>query len=452
VFKKILIANRGEIALRILRACRELGVRTVAVHSEEDRESLHVRLADETFCIGPGPAAQSYLNIPHLVAAATIAGAEAIHPGYGFLAESPRLVEVCEKHGLVFIGPGLAAMRLMGDKARARQTVIQEGVPVLPGTDEVNDREDAREFARRHGYPIMLKAAAGGGGKGMRVAHGPEDLERHFLTVQGEAQNAFGDGRIYLEKFLPRARHIEFQVLADSHGNVVHLGERDCSLQRRHQKLVEESPSTLLTPELRREIGEVAVRATRASGCLGAGTVEFLFDPQSGAYYFLEMNTRIQVEHPVSEMVTGIDLVKEQIRVAAGLPLGFSQQDVQLRGHALECRINAEDSENGFAASLGTIEELHLPGGPGIRVDTHLERGYVVQPFYDSLLAKVIAHGSDRDEALARMDRALHEMQVRGVHTTVDFHRRLLQTGEFRRGEIHTTFVEAWMSGPALEA
>ncbi len=452
MFKKILIANRGEIALRILRASRELGLRTVAVHSEVDRDSLHVRLADETFCVGPGPATQSYLNIPNLIAAATIAGADAIHPGYGFLAESPRLLEVCNQHDLTFIGPGLEAMRLMGDKARARQTVDRVGVPVLPGTDEVTGEKEALDFAGVHGYPLMLKAAAGGGGKGMRVAHGPEDLERHFHTARSEAQSAFGDGRIYLEKFLPRARHIEFQVMADSHGHVVHLGERDCSVQRRHQKLIEESPSVVLGPEQRREMGEAAIRATRAAGYSGAGTVEFLFDPDSGAYYFLEMNTRIQVEHPVSEMVTGIDLVKEQIRVAAGHPLGFSQEEIQIQGHAVECRINAEDPEKGFAPSLGTIHDLHLPGGPGIRVDTHLERGYVVQPFYDSLLAKVIAHGRDREEALARMDRALQEMQVGGVRTTIDFHRRLLGTGDFRRGEIHTTFVEAWISGSAPEA
>ena len=451
MFKKILVANRGEIALRILRACREMGIKTVAVHSEEDRTSLHVRLADEHFCVGPGPAAQSYLNIPNLISAATIAGADALHPGYGFLAENPSLVEICENHGLAFIGPTTTAMRLMGDKARARETVQRVEVPVLPGTAEVPDEEHALVFGETHGYPIMLKAAAGGGGKGMRVARGPEDLARLFLTARAEAESAFGDGRIYLEKFLPTARHIEFQILADGHGNIVHLGERDCSVQRRHQKLVEESPSVVLTPDLRDRMGQAAVRAARAAGYTGVGTVEFLLDPATSAYYFLEMNTRIQVEHPVSEMVTGLDLVKEQIRVAAGEVLHLRQEDVQLRGHAVECRINAEDPEAGFAPSLGTIQGLHLPGGPGIRVDTHIGQGYVVLPFYDSLLAKVIAHGSDREEALARMERALHEMQVKGIQTTLGFHRRILGNEVFRRGEVHTTYVESWMAAQAAE-
>ncbi|MBI3928250.1 MAG: acetyl-CoA carboxylase biotin carboxylase subunit [Armatimonadetes bacterium] len=442
MFKKILIANRGEIAVRVIRACRELDIRTVAVHSDVDRDSLHVEIADETFCVGPGPVSQSYLNIPNVLSAALVAGADAIHPGYGFLAENADFVEICHSHDLTFIGPRVEAMRLMGDKARARRTVTEVGVPVLPGTQEIEEAEHAVVFGKEHGYPVMIKAAAGGGGKGMRVARDSEEMRRLFETARGEAESAFGDGRIYLEKFLPNARHIEFQILGDDHGNVIHLGERDCSVQRRNQKLIEESPSLALDPERRQEMGAAAVRAASACGYTGAGTVEFLFDPAGGRYYFLEMNTRIQVEHPVTEMVTGLDLVKEQIRIASGDRLHLSQNRVLLNGHSVECRINAERPDDDFAPSQGTISEVHFPGGPGVRIDSHLRPGYRVQPYYDSLLAKVITHGRDRDEALARMQRVLSEIRISGVDTTIGFHRRILNNPLFRRGEVHTTFIE----------
>ncbi len=452
MFKKILIANRGEIALRVLRACREMDIKTVAIHSDVDKESLHVTLADEAFCVGPAQATGSYLNIPNIIAAATIAGAEAIHPGYGFLAENPSFVEICQSHHFTFIGPSVQAMRLMGDKAQARQTVIAAGVPVLPGTNEVQDVKDALAFAEEHGYPMMLKAAAGGGGKGMRVVNEPGQMQKFYETARSEAEAAFGDGRIYLEKFLPNARHIEFQVLGDEHGHLVHLGERDCSVQRRNQKLIEESPSLALTHEQREKMGVAAVRAAQACGYAGAGTVEFLFDARNGDFYFLEMNTRIQVEHPVTEMVTGIDLVKQQILVAAGHELPFTQEHVRLTGHSIECRINAEDPASGFMPSLGQILHLHFPGGPGVRVDSHLYNGSSVLPYYDSLLAKVITHGADRNEALARMQRALAEMRVDGVSTTLDFHRRFLHNESFRRGEVHTTFVESQLAQVMAEA
>lgn len=442
MFKKVLIANRGEIALRVIRACRELGVRTVAVHSTVDRDSLHVTSADESFCVGPGPVSQSYLNIPNVLSAGLVAGADAVHPGYGFLAENPDFVEICESHGLVFIGPSAHSMRLMGDKSQARETVQSVGVPVLPGTKDVADGSEARKFGDEHGYPIMIKAAAGGGGKGMRVARDSSEISRLFDTAKMEAQAAFGDGRIYLEKFLPKARHIEFQIMADQHGNVVHLGERDCSVQRRNQKLIEESPSLVLPEDKRREMGEMAVKAAQACNYEGAGTVEFLYDAKSGGFYFLEMNTRIQVEHPVTEMVSGLDLVKEQISVAAGERMAFTQDEVSLFGHAVECRINAERPDEGFAPSMGTITRLHFPGGPGVRVDTYLQQGSKVQPFYDSLLAKIITHGRDREEALKRMERVLRELKVEGIETTAPFHLRILANEFFRRGEIHTTFIE----------
>jgi len=442
LFKKVLVANRGEIALRVLRACKEMEIRTVAVHSDVDRDSLHVSEADESFCIGPGPAGQSYLNIHNLISAALVARAEAVHPGYGFLAENPEFVEICQSHGLVFIGPSPQAMRQMGDKAEARRTVIAAGVPVLPGTSEISDLAEAHDFADKFGYPVMIKAAAGGGGKGMRIAHESSELEKLFITAQLEAEAAFGDGRIYLEKFLPQARHIEIQVLADSHGHVIHLGERDCSLQRRNQKLVEESPSPVLTPENRSEMGEMAVAAARSCGYCGVGTVEFLYDSRDQSFYFLEMNTRIQVEHPVTEFVTGLDLVKLQIQMAAGAHLDIRQEDVQMRGAAVECRINAENPDEGFRPSFGRIQQVHFPGGPGIRIDSHLFSGYSVQPYYDSLLAKVISYGQNREEALARMNRLLAEMRVEGVSTTIDFQRRLIQHPRFRAGDVHTTFVE----------
>ncbi len=442
MFRKVLVANRGEIALRVIRACRELDIRTVAVHSTVDRESLHVEAADETFCVGPGPVSQSYLNIPNVISAGLIAGAEAVHPGYGFLAENADFVEICQSSGLTFIGPSPEAMRLMGDKSQARATVEKVGVPTMPGTGDVEGSEEVIAFGKEYGYPIMIKAAAGGGGKGMRVAHDPSDAERLFQTARMEAEAAFGDGRIYLEKFLAQARHIEFQIMADNYGNVIHLGERDCSVQRRNQKLIEEAPSLVLTEEKRQVMGEMAVEAARACDYTGAGTVEFLYDAQSGDFYFLEMNTRIQVEHPVTEMVSGLDLVKQQILVAAGERLDLKQSDVKLVGHAVECRINAERPEDGFAPSMGEVRRVHLPGGPGVRIDSHLCMGFKVQPFYDSLLAKVITYGRDREEALTRMLRVLAEMKVEGIDTTASFHRRIINNPFFRRGEVHTTFIE----------
>ncbi len=442
MFSKVLVANRGEIAVRVIRACRELGIKTVAVHSDVDRYTLPVELADESFCVGPAQVSQSYLNVPNILSAAMIAGADAIHPGYGFLAENADFVEICNSHDLEFIGPPVEAIRLMGDKARARTTVESVGVPVLPGSGEVVDSQEAVEFASRYGYPVMIKAAAGGGGKGMRVAVDADELRSLFDTARAEAQSAFGDGRIYLEKFLPRARHIEFQIMADRFGKVIHFGERDCSIQRRNQKLIEESPSLVLSAELREKMGQAAIEAARACGYVGAGTVEFLFDVGSGEYYFLEMNTRIQVEHPVTEMVCGIDLVKEQIRVAAGESLGICQEDVCLKGHAVECRINAEKAEDGFAPDLGKIEKVHLPGGPGVRIDSHIRAGDEVLPYYDSLLAKVITHGRNRDEALARMMRVLDEMRIEGVSTTISFHRSILKNPAFLKGDIYTTFIE----------
>jgi acetyl-CoA carboxylase biotin carboxylase subunit len=442
VFKKILVANRGEIALRIIRACRELEIRTVAVHSDVDRDSLHVSEADESFCIGPGPAGQSYLNIHNLISAARVARAEAVHPGYGFLAENADFVEICRDSGLVFIGPSAQAMRLMGDKAMARRTAIAAKVPVLPGTSEIQDLAEAHAFAKEAGFPVMIKAAAGGGGKGMRIARDESELEKLFTTAQLEAEAAFGDGRVYLEKFLPQARHVEIQVLADGHGNVIHLGERDCSLQRRNQKLVEESPSPILSPERRQQMGEMAVAAARAVDYTGVGTVEFLLDPRDQSFYFLEMNTRIQVEHPVTELVTGLDLVKLQIQVAAGQHLPLAQEQVVMRGAAVECRINAENPEEGFRPSFGKVNYVHFPGGPGVRIDSHLYSGAMVQPYYDSLLAKVITYGATRDEALARMARLLGEMKVEGVSTTIDFQRQLILHPRFRQGDVHTTFVE----------
>jgi acetyl-CoA carboxylase biotin carboxylase subunit len=442
MFKKILIANRGEIALRVIRACREMEIRTVAIHSDVDRDSLHVSEADESFCVGPAPAGQSYLNIHNILSAAQVARAEAIHPGYGFLAENSEFAEICTSHGLVFIGPSAHSMRTMGDKSTARKTVVGVGVPVLPGTQDISDFAEAYEFGREHGFPVMIKAAAGGGGKGMRVAHSEEDLQKLFQTAQLEAEAAFGDGRIYLEKFLPQARHIEFQIMADQHGNVVHLGERDCSMQRRNQKLIEESPSPVLSAEKRAEMGRWAVEAARACQYLGAGTIEFLFDPRDQSFYFLEMNTRIQVEHPVTEMVTGLDLVKLQIRVAYGEHLPFKQEDVRFQGAAIECRINAERAEDGFRPSFGQVTQLHLPGGPGVRIDSLLYQDCQIQPFYDSLLAKVIAYGCDREEALARMNRLLLEMKIEGIDSTLDFQRTLINHPSFRSGLVHTTIVE----------
>ena len=453
MFRKVLIANRGEIALRIIRACRELGIRTVAVYSEADRESLHVRFADEDVCIGAGPARDSYLNIPRIIAAAEITGADAIHPGYGFLAENAEFAEICEQSNIVFIGPSAEQIRLMGDKAAARKTMAAVGVPTVPGSDgAVTDAAQALEVAREIGFPVLIKAAAGGGGRGMRVAPDEESFESLFQMAQYEAQAAFGDPSVYLEKYLARPRHVEIQVLGDKHGRIEHLGERECSIQRRHQKLIEEAPSPALTPELRQAMGEAAVRGAQAIGYYSAGTVEFLLD-EDGRFYFMEMNTRIQVEHPVTELVTGVDLVKEQIRVAAGEALSLPEgKSVELRGHAIECRINAEAPARGFQPSPGTITIFHPPGGPGVRVDTHAYAGYRVPPHYDSLIAKLIVHGNTRAEALARMRLALESFIIEGIQTTIPFLLELIQDPAFVAGDIDTKFLERRMAERAAAA
>jgi len=441
MFKKILIANRGEIALRVIRACRELGIGTVAVYSEADRESLHVRFSDEDICIGPAASRDSYLNIPRIVAAAEITGAEAIHPGYGFLAENAEFAEICDRSGIVFIGPTADQIRRMGDKAEARRTMIDAGVPVVPGSvGAVDGVDEARSEAERIGYPVIIKAAAGGGGKGMRVATSEDALESAFTMARNEAAAAFNDARVYLERFVQRPRHVEIQIMGDGHGNLVHLGERDCSIQRRHQKLIEESPSPGITSDTRRAMGEAAILAGRAIGYSNAGTVEFLL-VESGEFYFMEMNTRIQVEHPVTEVVTGVDLVKEQIRSASGERLTLADSP-PLSGHAIECRINAEDPEHDFRPSPGKITAFHAPGGPGIRIDTHVYAGYSVPPFYDSLLGKLIAHGNTREEALGRAYQALEEFIIEGVKTTIPFLREVLRHPEFVAGNVDTHFLE----------
>ncbi len=441
MFRKVLVANRGEIAVRVIRACKELGISTVAVYSEADSESLHAKLADEAICIGPPPSQRSYLQIPSIISAAEVTGAEAIHPGYGFLAENAQFAEACRACGITFIGPPPEAIEAMGHKAEARRRMREAGIPVTPGSQgSVKDEREAIAAAAEIGYPVMIKASAGGGGRGMRVAQNEKELTKLLPTAQGEAQAAFGSGDVYIEKFIEKPRHIEFQVLADLYGNAVHLGERDCSIQRRHQKLIEESPSTLLSPELRAEMGEVAVKAAKAVGYASAGTVEFLVDG-SGRYYFMEMNTRIQVEHPVTEMVTGIDIIKKQIEIAAGERLNISQGQVDLNGHAIEFRINAEDPERDFLPSGGKVSLYNPPGGPGIRVDSHLYTGYEVPVFYDSLLVKLIAWGADRSEAISRGKRALDEMIILGVPTTIDFHRRVLDDEDFVAGDIFTDFI-----------
>jgi acetyl-CoA carboxylase, biotin carboxylase subunit len=441
MFRKVLIANRGEIALRVIRACREMGIRTVAVYSEADRESLHVRFADEDLCIGPPSARDSYLNIPRIIAAAEVTGADAIHPGYGFLAENAEFAEICERSDIRFIGPTAEQIRLMGNKAMARKTMAGVGVPTVPGSEgAVDDADGALEIARQIGFPVLIKAAAGGGGKGMRVAEEPGSFTAQLQMAQNEARAAFGDPSVYLEKYLVRPRHIEFQVMGDRHGNVLHLGERECSLQRRHQKLMEEAPSVALTAELRRRMGEAATRGARAIGYVSAGTIEFLLD-QSGEFYFMEMNTRIQVEHPVTELVTGVDLVKEQIRVAAGEKLSFDAEPA-LRGHCIECRINAEDPRRNFAPSPGQISIFHPPGGPGVRVDTHVYAGYIVPPHYDSLIGKLIVHGNTRAEALVRTRIALESFIIEGVQTTIPFLIDLLQDPAVVQGELDTKLVE----------
>lgn len=447
MFKKILIANRGEIALRIIRACREMDIETVAVFSEADREALHVRAADQAVCIGPYATAKSYLNIPNIISAAELTGVDAIHPGYGFLSENARFAEICESCGITFIGPSTRAIEIMGDKATARKTMIEAGVPVVPGSKEIiKDLEEAAKIAQEIGYPVMIKASAGGGGKGMRIAQNPKELVKSIQAAQSEAQAAFGNPETYLEKYVEEPRHIEFQILADKHGHVIHLGERDCSLQRRNQKLLEEAPSSALTPELRKAMGDAAIKAARAADYSSVGTIEFLLD-KHGDFFFIEMNTRIQVEHPVTELVTGIDLVKAQIRVAAGEPLEIKQEDVQIRGWAMECRINAENPDKNFMPSPGKIEFYHVPGGPGVRVDSAAYQGYTIPPYYDSMVGKLIVWGADREEAIQRMKRALEEFVIEGIHTTIPFHLKVLDNAFFRRGEVYTNFIQRRILG-----
>ncbi|UZQ54802.1 acetyl-CoA carboxylase biotin carboxylase subunit [Trichothermofontia sichuanensis B231] len=456
-FSKILIANRGEIALRIVRTCEELGIATVAVHSTIDRHALHVQLADEAVCIGEAPSSKSYLNIPNIIAAALTRNATAIHPGYGFLAENARFAEICADHQLHFIGPTPEAIRAMGDKSTAKETMQRVGVPTIPGSDGlITDEAEALAVAKQIGYPLMIKATAGGGGRGMRLVREPEMLLKQLQAAQGEAEAAFGNPGVYLERFIACPRHIEFQILADRFGNVVHLGERDCSIQRRHQKLLEEAPSPALTPELRQKMGQAAVLAAKAINYVGAGTVEFLLD-RSGEFYFMEMNTRIQVEHPVTEMITGLDLIAEQIRIAQGEPLRFSQEQVVLRGHAIECRINAEDPDHNFRPHPGRISAYLPPGGPGVRMDSHVYTDYVIPPYYDSLIGKLIVWGEDRPAAIRRMRRALRECAITGIPTTIGFHQKILETEPFLAGEVYTNFVEQWMqarkpSGPGSTA
>ncbi|MGD0099502.1 MAG: acetyl-CoA carboxylase biotin carboxylase subunit [Acidobacteriota bacterium] len=442
MFRKILIANRGEIALRIICACKELGIPTVAVYSQADQHSLHVRFADEAICIGPPPSSESYLNIPAVISAAEITNADAIHPGYGFLAESAHFAEVCEACGITFIGPSPEVIRMMGNKDAARKAMKEAGLPVVPGTEKIKSSFSASAAAQEIGFPVIVKAAAGGGGKGMRIVYSADELAGALEVAQTEALSAFGSGDVYLEKYLPVARHIEIQILADHHGNVVHLGERECSIQRRYQKLMEESPSPYVTPGLRSEIGRLAVQAARSVNYANAGTMEFIVDDQHN-FYFMEMNTRIQVEHTVTEMVTGIDLVKEQIRIAHREKLGYTQKDIQFRGSALECRINAECPDT-FYPSPGTITAFHPPSGIGVRVDTAAYSECVITPYYDSLIAKIIASGRDRLEAINRMTRALDMTVIEGVQTLIPLHQRILSDEDFRAGRIHTRFLERW--------
>ena len=450
MFNKVLIANRGEIALRVIRACRELGIRTVAAYSEADRDSLPVRLADERICIGPAPSSKSYLHIPNIISAALLTGSEAIHPGYGFLSENASFAETCADCGLIFIGPPPAAMVKMGDKVEAREAMSAAGLPMLPGTEVLRTLEEGEEAAARVGFPLMLKAAAGGGGRGIRLVMQPEDFAKVFTTAQSEVREAFHDDGLYVEKYLGHAKHVELHVFCDNYGNGVYLGERNCSTQRRHQKLVEESPSPGLPERVRKDMGQRAIQAALAIGYRGAGTMEFLVDEDNN-YYFMEMNTRLQVEHPVTELVTGLDLVHAQLRVASGERLPFSQDDVHLRGHAIEFRITAEDPALGFRPETGTIEEYLPPSGPGVRVDSHLYRGYEVPPHYDSLLAKLIVWAPTRDEAIARGRRALNEFVIEGVPTTIPFHLKLLDNPVFQRGEVYTNFLAEHSADFALK-
>ena len=441
--ERVLIANRGEIAVRIIRACRELGLHTIAIYSQADEESLHVSLATEAYCIGPAASAKSYLNIPQIISTALISGAEAIHPGYGFMAERPDFVEVCNDHGLKFIGPSVEAMKKMGDKATARKTMIENDVPVLPGTDIINDLDEAKEFIKEVGYPVIIKATAGGGGKAMRIVRADEELEDMFNLCRSEAQSFFGNPDVYMEKYLENPRHIEVQILADSFGNVIHLGERDCSIQRRHQKLIEEAPSPAIDAKTREEMGQAAIRAAKAINYESAGTCEFLLD-KDGKWYFMEMNTRIQVEHCVTEMISNIDIVREQIKIAMGEKLSFTQKDVNLKGHAIECRINAEDIDKDFMPCAGKIEGYVVPGGFGVRVDSHCYQGYTIPPYYDSLLAKLICRGETREEARRRMYRALREYVITGVKTTLPFCLGIIENETFKSGHFDTGFLEEY--------
>lgn len=444
-FSKILIANRGEIALRILRTCEEMGIATVAVHSTIDRHALHVQLADEAVCIGEPPSNKSYLNIPNIISAALTRNATAIHPGYGFLAENARFAEICADHQITFIGPSPDGIRAMGDKSTAKETMQRAGVPTVPGSEGLlTDEREALEIAGKIGYPVMIKATAGGGGRGMRLVREESQLPKLFQAAQGEAEAAFGNPGVYIEKFIERPRHIEFQILADSYGNVIHLGERECSIQRRHQKLLEEAPSPALTPQLREKMGAAAVRVAKSINYIGAGTVEFLLD-SSGHFYFMEMNTRIQVEHPVTEMITGLDLIAEQIKIAQGEKLQLTQDQVVLRGHSIECRINAEDPDHNFRPSPGRITGFLPPGGTGVRMDSHVYTDYEIPPYYDSLIGKLIVWAPDRAGALQRMKRALRECAITGLPTTIGFHQRILENPAFIEGDVYTNFVEQMM-------
>ncbi len=447
MFKKILIANRGEVALRIIFACRELGIKTVAVYSQADENSLHVRFADEDVCIGPARSADSYLNVPAVISAAEITGADAIHPGYGFLSESAYLAEVCEACHIKFIGPDPQVIRLMGDKARARRVMKKAGVPILPGSDgPIENEEKALKLAKEIGYPVIVKATAGGGGRGMRVVRAPGELSHAVKTAQREAEAAFGVADVYIEKYVESPRHVEFQILGDHHGSVVHLGERECSIQRRHQKLIEESPSPALSEKMRRKMGGIVIDAAKAVQYTNAGTFEFLMDPD-GRFYFMEANTRLQVEHPVTEMVTGLDIVKEQIRIAAGERLSFKQSEVAFAGHSIECRINAEDPDT-FVPSPGIIHVFSVPGGPGVRVETFAHSDCTISPYYDSMIAKIIVHGRDRAEAIARMRRTLEMTVIEGIKTTIPLHLRILNDPDFQAGKLSTSFMDRFQSRP----
>ena len=442
MFTRILIANRGEVAVRIIRACRDLGIRSIAVYSKADRDCLHVRLADDAICIGEASASESYLNIPAIISAAEVADVEAIHPGWGFLAENAHFAEICESCQIKFIGPKPESIRLAGDKSVARHVMRKAGVPIIPGSkDVVKDQDEAFRLAKKFGYPVMIKAAAGGGGKGMKVAHNDGKLISAFLTAQAEAEAAFGNRSVYIEKYVMEPRHVEIQILADRHGNVLHLGERDCSIQRRHQKLIEECPAPHLNEKLRKKMGETAIKVAKAVQYENAGTVEFLLDRDEN-FYFMEMNTRLQVEHPVTEAVTGIDLVKEQLRIAAGEKLKLSQSDIQFKGHAIECRVNAEDPDRDFLPSPGKIESLIFPGGPNVRVDSHVYPGYQIPPYYDSLIAKIIVHGASRAEAITMMQRALKETLIAPIKTTLALHEKILNRPRFREGKVTTNFID----------